>query len=515
MPIQLPNLDDRRFDDLFAEMRALIPRYAHEWTDHNASDPGIMLLELFAWLTEALIYRINRIPSASEVRFLELFGIALQPARPAEVDLKVTVTGLSGPLLIEKGTPLIAFSPESMTQSFETIHDVTLALTEPGSVAQALVEARPICVQVSERLGTSDDKPHQMFRLAKEFVVLDPQPTVTVNSESWAYRENLLGSSQDDKHFTVDPRLNIVRFGDGDQVVKVPQDNRKALPEGGKIPPPEAVIAAKYCYTLGEQDVLPRYSMFLLDVDSPDLSDEIGDAVAKGATFEFTEPAAVRGANPTDLDEARNQAIKEVRRRYRAVTGQDFERLVLDNEKLNVARAICLPDLDLTAEDPYTSRPGHVSLIVIPTRKSESQADCPMPSMELLQEVSEFLNERRLITCHHHVVPPRYAKVSVEAEVVQIPKAKPEELLPQIKDKLADFFDPIRGGPDHRGWPFGRPVMVSEVHQVIEETVGVDHVDRSTVSREGVVPGQRIDLARDELVWFDQDNTVIQLRVLR
>ena len=74
MPIRLPNLDDRTFDDLVSELRALIPRYAPAWTDHNVSDPGIMLIELFAWLAEALLYRLNRIPKASEARFLELLG---------------------------------------------------------------------------------------------------------------------------------------------------------------------------------------------------------------------------------------------------------------------------------------------------------------------------------------------------------------------------------------------------------------------------------------------------------
>ena len=74
MPIPLPNLDDRRYSDLVEEMQTLLPRYAQEWTDHNVSDPGIMLIELFAWLTEALIYRLNRIPEASVARMVELLG---------------------------------------------------------------------------------------------------------------------------------------------------------------------------------------------------------------------------------------------------------------------------------------------------------------------------------------------------------------------------------------------------------------------------------------------------------
>ena len=44
MPLQAPNLDDRRFADILAEATTLIPRYAPEWTNHNESDPGIVML---------------------------------------------------------------------------------------------------------------------------------------------------------------------------------------------------------------------------------------------------------------------------------------------------------------------------------------------------------------------------------------------------------------------------------------------------------------------------------------
>lgn len=72
MPISLPDLDDRRYDDLVEEARALIPTYAPEWTNHNASDPGITLIELFAHLTEMLIYRLNRVTDANVRAFLQL-----------------------------------------------------------------------------------------------------------------------------------------------------------------------------------------------------------------------------------------------------------------------------------------------------------------------------------------------------------------------------------------------------------------------------------------------------------
>jgi hypothetical protein len=72
MPLPIPVLDDRRFHDLVEEARALIPTHAPDWTNHNASDPGITLIELFAYLTEALIYRLDRITPDNVCAFLDL-----------------------------------------------------------------------------------------------------------------------------------------------------------------------------------------------------------------------------------------------------------------------------------------------------------------------------------------------------------------------------------------------------------------------------------------------------------
>src|SRR5918995_2606121 len=67
-----PKLDDRTFHDIVEEAISMIPRYAPEWTNHNASDPGIMLIELLAWVTEATLYHINRVPEATSLEFAKL-----------------------------------------------------------------------------------------------------------------------------------------------------------------------------------------------------------------------------------------------------------------------------------------------------------------------------------------------------------------------------------------------------------------------------------------------------------
>jgi hypothetical protein len=72
MPLRVPNLDDRTFDDLVDEALAMLPRYAPAWTNHNPSDPGITLIELFAYFTELFIYRLNRVTRETKIRFLQL-----------------------------------------------------------------------------------------------------------------------------------------------------------------------------------------------------------------------------------------------------------------------------------------------------------------------------------------------------------------------------------------------------------------------------------------------------------
>jgi hypothetical protein len=82
MPIRPPALDDRSFDDLVAELLARIPAHTPEWTHPRLGDPGRTLIELFAWLTDTLLYRANLIPERQRLAFLRLLGIPMRPAVP-------------------------------------------------------------------------------------------------------------------------------------------------------------------------------------------------------------------------------------------------------------------------------------------------------------------------------------------------------------------------------------------------------------------------------------------------
>jgi predicted phage baseplate assembly protein len=110
MPLPEPILDDLRFQrDLVDEARRRIIRYCPEWTDYNLSDPGITLIELFAWMTEMMTYRMNLVPEKNRIQFMELLGVQLQPATSARTELTFR---LSTPFPIGPDDETVAIVPQ-------------------------------------------------------------------------------------------------------------------------------------------------------------------------------------------------------------------------------------------------------------------------------------------------------------------------------------------------------------------------------------------------------------------
>mgnify|MGYP001605076710 CR=1 FL=1 len=126
MPLPVPNLDTKRFDELIDEARRLIPRYAPEWTNHNLPDPGITFIELFAWLAEMQIYYLNQIPEKNYLKYLNLLGVKPKPATPAKVDLTFSSDKL---VTILKGTRVVTKSQEKNI-TFELDEDIDVLPVE-------------------------------------------------------------------------------------------------------------------------------------------------------------------------------------------------------------------------------------------------------------------------------------------------------------------------------------------------------------------------------------------------
>jgi predicted phage baseplate assembly protein len=128
MALPAPNLDDRKFQEIVEEARGMIPRYCPEWTDHNLSDPGITLIELFAWMTDMLLYRLNKVPDKNYIKFLELIGVKLSPPAPAKADITFRLSAPQPePLVIPKGTEVATVRTETEEAiTFSTEEDLRI-----------------------------------------------------------------------------------------------------------------------------------------------------------------------------------------------------------------------------------------------------------------------------------------------------------------------------------------------------------------------------------------------------
>jgi predicted phage baseplate assembly protein len=121
MTLPLPQLDTRTYDSLVSDALTLLPRYAPDWTDHNTHDPGITLIELFAWLAEMDLYRLDRVTEASTRAFLRLLGIEPKPAQVAET-VFVLARKAIGPALFIPARTKVAASDRAVT--FQTMRPV-------------------------------------------------------------------------------------------------------------------------------------------------------------------------------------------------------------------------------------------------------------------------------------------------------------------------------------------------------------------------------------------------------
>jgi predicted phage baseplate assembly protein len=143
MPLNVPKLDDRHFQDIVDEAKKRIPHYTKEWTDHNVSDPGVTLIELFAWMTDILLYRLNQVPDLHYIKFMELFGIRLQAPVPAHAEVTFWLSAPQLiPALIPAGTEVSSTQTETeQPVIFTTTHEFKVVPPQLGAIYSRLAPA--------------------------------------------------------------------------------------------------------------------------------------------------------------------------------------------------------------------------------------------------------------------------------------------------------------------------------------------------------------------------------------
>ncbi|BAZ00626.1 hypothetical protein NIES37_46210 [Tolypothrix tenuis PCC 7101] len=180
--------------------------------------------------------------------------------------------------------------------------------------------------------------------------------------------------------------------------------------------------------------------------------------------------------------------LAQIRQRYRAVTANDFEQLILFDwlqtrtaqalgEAAIMARVNCLPERDLENSDINQVVEAHISLVVLPKINSPD-------SENIRKTLKRFLNQRRLLSTRLHIVEPNYVHIKVSAILYLRDSGDFRAVKAEATQRIAGFFNPFPS-PDYwrnQGYPFGRDIYISELYQLLDDMAGVDYVEAIQVT---------------------------------
>ncbi len=316
----------------------------------------------------------------------------------------------------------------------------------------------------------------------KDAPVLDKTLTVKLNNKEWRNDvycnpevEDFDASKPEDKHYIVDMTSSRVTFGNG---------------INGKIPPAGTNNITVSYHTGGgvRGNIRPNTINRVLD-----------GQLAEKVTVDNIK-AATGGKDSETLEEAIYRARKDLKTVYRAVTSLDYDHIIMNTSKLKVARAKTIPRY----HPSQTSQvPGIVSIIIVP----KSPYAKPMPSDELLKRIYRYLEKQRLLATELFIIPPEYTEISVNTIVKMKPRFVKKTIENNVKTELDKFLNPLTGGVEGNGWPFGRSVYLSEIYQIIDSAEGVDYVQSVTLNNEEVdidIPSHGLVYSGDQLITAEE-----------
>ena len=326
-----------------------------------------------------------------------------------------------------------------------------------------------------EELGRSDGKPGQVFRLENAPLLARREgETIEVGVEEgwekWMEVEDFALSDGIVKHFTCDSVTGGVKFGPAIQ-----QPNGETRQYGAIPPKGSRIRFARYRYGGGVKGNVGRDTITVLKSSIPYVS---------SVTNRY---AAVGGADPETLESAKMRGPRHLRIRNRAVTGEDFE-ILAQEAATAVARAKCLQP-----EPGNGLRPGTVQVLIVPQvttaeeRIEPEQLQIPKP---LEEEVRRYLDERRLLTTALVIKAASYVWVSAQVHVQVKPRLDIVLVGEEIERRLYRFLNPLHGGPEGKGWPFGRDLFVADVYSLVAGVEGVDFVADAKIFPVNIETGQ-------------------------
>ncbi len=430
---------NKDYESLRRELLARVPQLTDRWTDFNASDLGVVLLELFCGIGDMLAYYLDAqaaeafLPTARQrqnvINLCKLISYRLDTPVAATTTLRFALAApLDEDLTIPAGTACRARLEDGDVE-FETALDAVI----PRGRTEVDVDARQ--GRRKSESFTGNGEPGQRLVLAGKSIA-QGSIRVRIQEREWTEVAHFQESDAGALHFQTDTDAldeTTIVFGDGVH---------------GAVPPPGEPVEVEYLETLGAAGNL-----------GPNLVTEVLDAVyLDGAqvALSVTNPApATNGADRETLEHARRQAPAELRSLWKAVTKEDYKALAEGFP--GVAKAQILD-----VNDCGNIRYYQVNLAVAPDGGGP-------PSALLKRDLAEFLESRKVITVEINLFDPVYRPVSVDADVFAHAGEDLDLVRSRVEGALAEHFAFER-------MDFGKAVRFSDLVALIDGVRGVSHV---------------------------------------
>lgn len=489
MALKSPNLDDRNFQQLVDEAKRIIVNQCPEWTDLTPGDPGIVILELFAHLTETMIYRLNRLPEKAYVEFLRLIGVKLSPPSAASVKLRFTLSkAQDNSLEIPRGTRVtLARSGGAVSPPVFVVLNAT---SIPAGKTQVDAIAYHCDLIEAEEVGSGTGLPG-LFVTARHPPIVAPTSddlelivgveatpdeltgrvrALEYNNKAYVvWREvedfsNLVG-----RHlvYIADRMTGTITFAPAARLTN--KDGKlEQIPELlADAPKAGRQISLWYCSGGGQAGNVAANILTTLKDPIP------------GVTVTNPEPAT-GGSDAETLENALVRGPQQLHSLQRAVTARDFELLAL-NSSGAVSRAKAFTKARLWKH----ATPGTVEVLIAPSIPEEErpggvvteEALAAHSTDEALATVQQSLDACRPLSTTCLVEEVRYKEVKVEARAVIHRGEDADAVKTRVLKRLHQTINPLPSTLPSPGWPFGQPLRVSHVYDIMLAEPGVSFVD--------------------------------------
>jgi len=346
-----------------------------------------------------------------------------------------------------------------LSEPLEPIQDPTTPVRRRMRLSQVPILAGTVVIEVDDDPGT------------------DLFGTTTGSASQWQEVPSLAGFGPDDPVFVVDYATGEVTFGDGVTGAAVPPGFRN-------------VRAVRYRVGGGKEGAVPAGAV---------------NSVVTALPFvtRVNNPFPATGGTDAEADaDVMRRGVGELRARGRAVAPADYGLLATRAPGASIARAHGVPGLHPDfAGKPI---PGVVGVLVVPPASDTDTGAPPEPSAATLRAVADFLT-REVAPAGVTVVaaPVRYRRVAVEARVVLDPDQERAGVLTRAGDAVTTYLDPLRGGENGAGWPFGGAVRHTPLVRRLLAVDGVLAVSGLSLAVDGLrlPPCTDLTIPPNTLVW--------------